>query len=299
MRRESIQRPFHIQARNFSLIFLVWALSENSIHDEIIDVNLSNGTGMKMTSFQTIQSTREHFESIHGFWNEDLQNLLETDSEYFAAYNQLLQVSARRNTLCAKERELICVAVNAQVTYLNQAATGHHIRQALAAGASVAEVAETIQLAASLGTHSMLIGVPIAHEVFQELGIAAPVEDPSQDAYRETLKAQFIEDRKYWAPSWDTVLAYAPEYFEAYLSLSRIPWASGPLDERFKELVYIAIDVATTHLFESGIRTHIKKSVEYGASPEQIIDVMTLASNIGAHTSLMGITALAGERGAR
>lgn len=247
-----------------------------------------------MTSLQTIQSTRKHFESIHGFWNEDLQNLLETDPEYFAAYDQLLQVAAKRNALSAKERELICVAVNAQVTYLNQAATGHHIRQALAAGASAAEVAETIQLAASLGTHSMLVGIPIAHEVFQELGIAAPVEGQPADEYRNSLKTRFIEDRKYWAPSWDTVLAYAPEYFEAYLSMSRIPWAAGPLDERFKELVYIAIDVATTHLFEPGIRTHIKKSVEYGASPEQVIDVMTLASNIGAHTTLMGVSSLAG-----
>lgn len=246
------------------------------------------------TSNKTIESQQE-FESIHGYWNQELEDLLTTDPRYFQAYDQLLRVAGKRSYLSAKERELICLAVNSQVTYLNQAATRLHVSQALKTGATPEEVAETIQLAASLGTHSMLVGVPIAHEVFEELGIAATVgQDPSDD-YRRNLKEKFIADRKYWAPSWDTVLAYSPEYFEAYLSMSRIPWEFGPLDEYFKELIYIAIDVAATHLFEPGIKTHTKKAIEYGATPDQIIDVMTLASNIGAHTTLMGISALRAE----
>lgn len=248
-----------------------------------------------MTSLKISNSARENFESIHGFWNDELTQLLEADLEYFQAYDRLLQVVAQRDSLPAKERELICLAINAQVTYLNKTASRHHISQAIRLGASDAEIAETIQLAASLGTHSMLVGVPIAHDVFQELGLALSVTDELSDDHRTHLKKKFIADRKYWSPAWEPVLAYAPEYFESYLELSRIPWESGPLEPRVKELIYIAIDVVTTHLFEPGIRTHIKKAVEYGATPEQVIDVMTLASNIGAHTTLMGLSELAGE----
>ncbi|MGP9782967.1 carboxymuconolactone decarboxylase family protein [Glutamicibacter sp. AOP12-B1-11] len=250
-----------------------------------------------MADSQTIQCPRANFEAAHGFWNADLENLLKLDPNYFESYDRLLQVAGSRGSLTPIQRELICISVNAQVTYLNSTATEHHIRQATHAGASTAEIAETIQLAASLGTHSMLVGMPIAHGVFEELGVAVEVSEVPADEHRRELKAKFIRNRKYWSESWDTVLAYSPEYFEAYLELSSIPWEQGPLDEFMKELIYIAIDVATTHLFVPGIRTHVKKAIEYGATPDQIVDVMTLASNIGIHTTLVGASTLAEEMG--
>ena len=248
-----------------------------------------------MANSPTTISPRESFEEIHGFWNSDLDNLLKLDPSYFESYDRLLQVTSSRSSLTPAQRELICISVNAQVTYLNSMATQHHIRQAIHAGASTEEIAETIMLAASLGTHSMLVGLPIAHEVFEELGVAAKVSEVPADERRRELKARFIRNRKYWSESWDTVLAYSPEYFEAYLELSSIPWEQGPLDDFMKELIYIAIDVATTHLFVPGIRTHVKKAIEYGANPDQIVDVMTLASNIGIHTTLAGASALEEE----
>lgn len=242
---------------------------------------------------------RREFESFHGYWNIDLDDLLMADPRYFASYDRLLRVTSGRGNLTPRERELICIAVVGQVTYLNQAATSHHIRQAKRWGASDEEIVETLQLAASLGVHSMLIGVPLAHEVFQELGLSASVSEENLDDYRRDLKDRFIADRKYWSPHWDTVLAYTPEYFEAYLDLSSIPWNHGTLDESFKELIYVAIDVVTTHLFTAGIRTHVKKAIEYGATPDQVIDVMSLASNIGVDTVLAGVSQIPRGAGTR
>lgn len=236
------------------------------------------------------ERVRRAFVDEHGYWNEELDAMARADPRYLGAYDRLLRVVARRGSLSARHRELICVAVNAQVTYLNPAHTRHHLAQARHHGASEAEVVETLQLAASLGVHSMLVGVPIAHEVFEELGVATEVAaDEGLDPRRRELKAAFVRERKYWSPGWDTVLAYSPEYFEAYLGLSRIPWVHGVLDEWFKELVFVAIDVVTTHLFTAGIRTHVAKAIEYGATPDQVIDVMTIASNIGVHSTLMGV----------
>ncbi|WP_139006482.1 carboxymuconolactone decarboxylase family protein [Arthrobacter crystallopoietes] len=233
---------------------------------------------------------RRDFEASHGYWSNDLEDLLLADPPYFRAYDRLLRVTSTRGHLTPRERELICVAVSSQVTYLNRAATSHHIRQAKRLGASDEVIVETLQLAASLGVHSMLVGVPIAHEVFEELGVSAVVSDEELDGYRRALKDRFITDRKYWTPHWDLVLAYTPEYFEAYLDLSSIPWNHGTLSDSFKELIYVAIDVVTTHLFTTGIRTHTKKALAYGATPEQVIDVMTIASNIGIDTVLAGVS---------
>lgn len=238
---------------------------------------------------------RSDFESFHGYWNTELEDLLLADPRYFTAYDRLLRVTSTRGNLTPRERELICIAVTSQVTYLNRAAASHHIRQAKRLGASAEEILETLQLAASLGVHSMLVGVPIAHEVFEELGVSARVSDEELDDYRRDLKERFIAHRKYWTSAWEPVLAYTPEYFEVYLDLSSIPWNHGTLSESFKELIYVAIDVVTTHLFTPGIRTHIKKALEYGATPAQVIDVMTIASNIGIDTVLAGVSQIPRE----
>lgn len=235
-----------------------------------------------------LSEARDAFEQAHGHWSDDLDDLLNADPRYFAAYDRLLRVTATRGNLTPVQRELICVAVNAQVTYLHEGHTRHHIREAMRAGATREEVGETLQLAASLGIHSMLIGVPVAHEVFEELGVAASTEE--LDDERAALKQRFIDEKKYWSPHWDTVLAYTPEYFEAYLDLSGLAWTHGTLEPWFKELVYVAIDVATTHLFTAGIKTHTAQAIRYGATPDQIIDVMSLASDIGIHTTRMGVS---------
>jgi alkylhydroperoxidase/carboxymuconolactone decarboxylase family protein YurZ len=240
---------------------------------------------------------RNDFESFHGYWNSDLEDLLAADSRYFRAYDGLLRVTSVRGNLTPTQRELICIAVTGQVTYLNRAAVSHHIRQAMRLGASADEVMETLQLAASLGVHSMLVGIPIAHEVFEELGVSVSTADEELDASPSDLKERFISHRKYWTPHWDLVLAYTPEYFEAYLDLSSIPWNHGRLSESFKELIYIAIDVVTTHLFTPGIRTHTKKALDYGATPEQVIDVMSIASNIGVEAVLGGVSQIPRDAG--
>lgn len=39
-----------------------------------------------------------------------------------------------------------------------------------------------------------------------------------------------------------------PEFLEAYLAFRSIPHREGPLPQKYKELILIAINAATTHL---------------------------------------------------
>ncbi len=62
---------------------------------------------------------------------------------------------------------------------------------------------------------------------------------------QEQLKEQFIKDRGYWSEGiWEPVLKLDPDFFEAYLNFSAIPWRNGTLPPKIKELIYVAIDAS-------------------------------------------------------
>jgi alkylhydroperoxidase/carboxymuconolactone decarboxylase family protein YurZ len=109
---------------------------------------------------------------------------------------------------------------------------------------------------------------------------------------RAELKALFIKNRGYWAEFWDYLLALDPDYFEAYLNYSSLPWKAGVLSPKMKEFVYITIDVATTHLYELGTRIHYQNAIKYGATPEEIMEVIKVTSGLGVHTMTEGVPSL-------
>ena len=91
------------------------------------------------------------------------------------------------------------------------------------------------------------------------------------------------------------ILALDPDFLEIYQKFSSLPWQRGHLEPKVKEFVYIAIDVATTHLYEPGLRIHIQNALRYGATVEEIMEVYQLVSVLGMHTFTMGIPVLLDE----
>jgi glyoxylase-like metal-dependent hydrolase (beta-lactamase superfamily II) len=70
--------------------------------------------------------------------------------------------------------------------------------------------------------------------------------------------------------------------FAAYTVFSSWPWETGVLEPKIKELIYTAFDVSATHMFEPGLRQHIRNALALGATKEEIMEVFELASIIGA-----------------
>jgi len=113
---------------------------------------------------------------------------------------------------------------------------------------------------------------------------------------QKQLKERFIRDRGYWRErAWDPILRLDPDFFEAYLNFSSVPWKKGVLPPKVKELIYIAIDASTTHLFEPGLRQHIANALKYGATKEEIMEVFELVSVLGIHTCTMEVPVLLEE----
>lgn len=114
-------------------------------------------------------------------------------------------------------------------------------------------------------------------------------------ADQQRLKAEFVEGRGFWTHLLEDLLRVDPIFFKAYSEFSSVPWKHGVLPPKVKELIYIAIDATTTHLYEPGLRYHIRAAMDQGATKEEILEVLELISVLGIHSCTMGLPILVDE----
>jgi len=109
---------------------------------------------------------------------------------------------------------------------------------------------------------------------------------------QEEIKSAFIAARGSWGEPWETTLQIDPEFVAAYLKLYLVPWKKNHLSPKFKELCYLAISGAATHLYIPGIRAHTRQALAYGATPQEILEVLELAATLGIHAMNIGVPIL-------
>lgn len=109
------------------------------------------------------------------------------------------------------------------------------------------------------------------------------------------FKERYIRERGYWVPFNDGLLAYCPDYLKAYLDYAGTPIRTGPLSPRLCELIYVAVDTSTTHMFGQGLAIHVRRALEIGCSPIELIEVTQLATAQGLDSVMIGIDMIAEE----
>jgi alkylhydroperoxidase/carboxymuconolactone decarboxylase family protein YurZ len=248
-----------------------------------------------MTLTPEQQKIKDEFIQVRGTWGESWESMLRLDAGFLESYLRLSAVPWNREHLPAKVKEFIYIAMDAAATHLYLPGVRQHIRAAIKHGATGAEIMEVLELTATLGIHACNIGVPLLMEVLEEEGLRtgpAPL-----DERRERLKADFTERRGYWHEFWDGLLELDPDLFEAYLDFSGVPWTTGVLEPKVKELVYIAFDASATHLYQPGLKLHMRNAIGYGATPEEIMEVLAIVSVVGIHAVVEGAPILQEELG--
>jgi alkylhydroperoxidase/carboxymuconolactone decarboxylase family protein YurZ len=242
------------------------------------------------------RALKEEFTRARGYWNPVWDQVLALDSDFFEAYLNFSSVPWRNGVLEPKVKEFIYTAIDASTTHLHAAGTRTHMRNALGHGATRQEIMEVLQLISVLGIHSVTDGVPILVEEMEAAGRGAELPKPGAGGEREArLKAEFTAARGYWSELWDNVLALSPDFFEAYMHFSSVPWKHSMLEPKVKEFIYIAIDAATTHLYAPGTRVHIRNAIRYGATRQEIMEVLELVSVLGIHSTTHGVPILLEE----
>ena len=221
-------------------------------------------------------------------------------------------ITAHRH-LSPKLHQLVFLSVASASTHLHHPSIITHTRAALALGATKREILEVLELTSTLGIHAANIGVPLLYEVLRETNHPrapdpnVPIDEKPLDPKRQELKDNFTKNRGYWHSFWAEILDLDPDYFAGYIEYSSHPWVYPPADSsgtrsvggvlspKEKELIYCAFDCAATHLYVAGLKLHMVNALRYGASPEEIMEVIECASLLSFRTMTVGVPVLVEE----
>jgi alkylhydroperoxidase/carboxymuconolactone decarboxylase family protein YurZ len=113
---------------------------------------------------------------------------------------------------------------------------------------------------------------------------------PTTDLLRETGN---------WNPDWNEFAELDPVWTEKFMAMGMQTLRSGALDRKTIELIFIAVNASCTHMYAPGVRTHIRKALELGATREEIMAVLQVVSVIGIHSCSLGAPILKQELAAR
>ena len=236
---------------------------------------------------------RARYAEYYGEWDPELDGLLVHDPEFLGAHLDMVAAPWRGDVLESKTKHLICLAVNVATTHLYRPGIRAHTRSALREGATAAEIVEVFQLVTVIGMHSCNVGVPILMEALGDEG--ARLMDAPLNVRQEEVKQRYVEQRGNWGPHWEQLVRLSPAFLEAYTDLSVVPWREGPLEPRVKELIYVAVNVSTTHLYTQGLRVHVANALRRGATARVLMVVYELVSGLGMHSFSVGMPVLLHE----
>lgn len=102
-----------------------------------------------------------------------------------------------------------------------------------------------------------------------------------------------------WNPNWQPFYELDPAWTEAFMAMGMKPALAGALDPKVIEFIAIAVDASCTHMYAPGVRRHIRKALDLGATREEIAAVLQLTSVLGIHTMSLGAPILQEELDAR
>jgi alkylhydroperoxidase/carboxymuconolactone decarboxylase family protein YurZ len=180
----------------------------------------------------------------------------------------------------------IRLAVHASVCTLDPAGIEDATRRALDAGAAPEQIHETLVLVSALGVHTLMEGTRRLSAILRERGTpAAPLDED-----RASLRTRMQGDDPYWTdfdrevPGFlDALLEHSPDAYQAFFGYCALPWRSGTVPGRLKELIAMACDATPTHRYLPGVRLHLTNAVRLGAGRIAVRRALDIAAAAPSH----------------
>jgi alkylhydroperoxidase/carboxymuconolactone decarboxylase family protein YurZ len=98
-----------------------------------------------------------------------------------------------------------------------------------------------------------------------------------------------------WNSDWDIMAELDADWTERFMHTVARPLRPGVLDPKTFELASIAVDAAVTHMYAPGTRRHIRRALDIGVTPEEILAVLQLTTTVGVHGLAMAAPILREE----
>lgn len=96
-----------------------------------------------------------------------------------------------------------------------------------------------------------------------------------------------------WNPLWDPFAQLDAAWTEQFMALAVVP--HEVLDPKTIEFLSIAVNAACTHMYAPGVRRHIRRALDLGATPEEIVAVLQGVVTMGIHSMSLGAPILLEE----
>jgi alkylhydroperoxidase/carboxymuconolactone decarboxylase family protein YurZ len=203
------------------------------------------------------------------------------------------RVPVTAGSLSPRMVELVLLAMHATATTVNAGAVERHVGRARAAGATPEDILDVLLTIVGVANHALYDTVPILEEELAAAGVPEP-DSEWPTAEFEAAKSAFVALRGFWNPDRELFARLMPEYSSALDGVATTSWESGSLTAKERELVCIGVDCTVTHVYEIGLRRHIRNAIGHGASRAEILQVFQLAALLGLEGYVIGARALFG-----
>lgn len=104
----------------------------------------------------------------------------------------------------------------------------------------------------------------------------------------EFTKIKEYKDKGDWNQIWNLIEKKSPDFLEAYLRFRDIPHEASHIPAKYRELILVAINVATTHMYGPGTRRHIENAKKHGATEQEVLETIQMVSIMGIHSCNLG-----------
>ena len=212
----------------------------------------------------------------------------------YAAAERFWKAGLTAGALSPRMKELVFLAVHATVTSLHGDGIRRHVGRALAAGATEQDVLDVLITIVGIANHALYFAIPVLQRELEAAG--QPSEIPPVTPEVQAIKDEFVRVRGYWNEQRDVLVRLMPDYFAALAQLSADPWVNGSLTDKERELVCIAIDCTVTHMYEPGLKIHVRQALKNGASRDEILAVFHLTALTGLEGYIAGAETLYGSK---
>jgi alkylhydroperoxidase/carboxymuconolactone decarboxylase family protein YurZ len=91
-----------------------------------------------------------------------------------------------------------------------------------------------------------------------------------------------------WNPDWEPFAKLDPAWTEKVIAVAIAPAVGGALDRKTIALIGIALDASCTHMYAPGVRRHVQRALNAGATKAEITAVLQLAAMQGLHSICLG-----------
>lgn len=224
-------------------------------------------------------------------WNDTWETILQLNEDILSAYSSLSSVPHKKGYLDSKTKGMIYVAIDASVTQMYTPGLESHMRHGIKdLGITREEMLEVLAITSTVGASTYLAGIPVLVRVLKRHGEDIPGQELTEQ--QKKWKEQFLAEQDFWDSEWDNILKLDEEMFTCYSDYIRASLQRNVLNPKTRELICIAVNASPTTLNMERVEQHMEKAFSYGASKNEILEVLEIVSCLGIHSVTVGIPLL-------